>query len=154
KNIRHLIDTAVAKLVLVLGRFSPERKAVLDRVRVELRAKGYVPVVFDFEGPSTRDTTETVSTLAHLARFVIADLSDPRCVQHELSQIVPYLPSVPVAPIIDAGQPPYAMVDHWASFAWVLKTYAYENADALIADLDSRIVGPAEAKWLEKHAPR
>jgi hypothetical protein len=39
---------------LILGRFSvPERKAVLDALRDELRksGRGYVPVVFDFEKP-------------------------------------------------------------------------------------------------------
>src|SRR5262249_20430287 len=51
------------------------RKAVLDALRDELRHRNYLPILFDFEKPSNRDITETVSTLAHLARFVIADIS-------------------------------------------------------------------------------
>ena len=38
-------------------------------------------------------------TLAHLARFIIADITDPRSIPQELQAIVPDL-AVPVQPII------------------------------------------------------
>jgi hypothetical protein len=69
KNIRRIINTITSKVVLILGRFTPERKAVLDAIRDELRKRDYLPVLFDFEKPSSRDITETVSTLAHMARL-------------------------------------------------------------------------------------
>jgi hypothetical protein len=37
ERIRHVIDTITTKVVLILGRFTPERKAVLDALREELR---------------------------------------------------------------------------------------------------------------------
>ena len=43
KNIRSVIDTITYKVVLILGRFTPERKAVLDALRDALRAKDYLP---------------------------------------------------------------------------------------------------------------
>ena len=100
QKIRHVIDTITSKVVLILGRFTPERKAVLDAIRDELRKRDYLPVLFDFEKPNNRDITETVSTLAHMARFVIADITDAKSIPQELMAIVPTLPSVPVQPLL------------------------------------------------------
>src|SRR5260221_13902030 len=71
QEIRDVIDTITSKVVLILGRFTPERKIILDALREKLRNRNYTPVLFDFEKPVSRDFTETVSTLAHLARFII-----------------------------------------------------------------------------------
>src|SRR5579859_2450067 len=79
-RVRKVIDTMTSKVVLILGRFTPQRKVVLDAVREELRKRDYLPVVFDFEKPSNRDLTETVSTLAHMAKFIIADLTDAKSI--------------------------------------------------------------------------
>src|SRR5262249_47360714 len=100
EKIRSVIDTITSKVVLILGRFTPERKPVLDALRDELRksGRGYVPVVFDFDVPKARDITETVSLLARMARFVIADLTDPSSIPKELEAIVPSL-AVPVQPL-------------------------------------------------------
>src|SRR2546426_614142 len=70
-EIRDVIDTIARKAVLILGRFTPERKVVLDALRETLRTHGYVPIVFDFDKPRSQDLTETVTTLAHLSRFII-----------------------------------------------------------------------------------
>ena len=43
-----VITTVTSKSVLILGRFTEERKAVLDSIRVELRKCGLVPIVFDW----------------------------------------------------------------------------------------------------------
>jgi uncharacterized protein YjbI with pentapeptide repeats len=77
KKIRDVIDTIAKKAVLLLGRFTPERKAVLESIRDILRQKGYLPILFDFDKPQSRDLTETISTLAHLSRFIIVDLTSP-----------------------------------------------------------------------------
>jgi hypothetical protein len=68
ENIRHVIDTITSKVVLILGRFTPERKAVLDALRDELRKRDYLPVLFDFQKPDSKDFTGTVITLANMAR--------------------------------------------------------------------------------------
>src|SRR5439155_3710360 len=89
KKIREVIDTITSKVVLILGRFTPERKVILDALKNELRKKNYLPVVFDFEKSVARDFTETVRTLAHLSRFVIADITDAKSIPQELMIVDP-----------------------------------------------------------------
>jgi hypothetical protein len=144
QKIRHVIDTITSKVVLILGRFTPERKVVLDAIRDELRKREYLPVLFDFEKPSNRDITETVSTLAHLARFVIADITDAKSIPQELLAIVPALPSVPVQPLLLASQREYGMFEHFKRYPWVLEPYLYEDQDGLLAAITDKVIGPAE----------
>jgi uncharacterized protein YjbI with pentapeptide repeats len=150
ENIRHVIDTITSKVVLILGRFMPDRKMILDAIRDELSKRGYLPVLFDFEKPSSRDITETVSTLAHMARFVIADITDARSIPQELMAIVPALPSVPVQPLLLASQQEYGMFEHFRRFPWVLEPFLYADEDQLIGSLESHVVGPAEKKAKEQ----
>jgi hypothetical protein len=63
-EIRTIIDTLTSKVVLILGRFFEARKHTLDALKTELRVRGFVPVIFDFEQPADRDVTETVTLLA------------------------------------------------------------------------------------------
>jgi len=144
KNIRHVIDTITSKVVLILGRFTPERKPILDAIRDELRKRDYLPVLFDFEKPTNRDITETVSTLAHMARFVLADLSDPKSIPHELAHVAPLLPSVPIMPLIVRPQKEYAMFEHFFGFRHVLKPLRYRDAAHLLSVLNDKVIAPAE----------
>jgi uncharacterized protein YjbI with pentapeptide repeats len=150
RKFRLFIDTVTSKVVLILGRFTPERKAILDAIRDELRKRDYLPVLFDFEKPANRDITETVSTLAHMARFVIADITDAKSIPQELMLIVPALPSVPVQPLLLASQQEYGMFEHFKRFPWVLEPFLYQDQDQLLASLDSHVVGPAEKQAKEQ----
>ena len=47
-KIHDVIDTIGRKGVLLLGRFTEGRIAVLERLREELRKHGFVPIVFNF----------------------------------------------------------------------------------------------------------
>jgi hypothetical protein len=153
EKVRGVIDTITSKVVLILGRFSiPERKAVLNALRDELRKRNYAPVVFDFEKPTTLTTDETITLLARMARFVIADISDAKSVLQELRAIVPDNPSVPVQTIIDAAQVEPGMFDFFKKFRSFLKVYRYRNPGQLLADLDKRVIAPPEAKAAKRGA--
>jgi hypothetical protein len=126
---------------LILGRFSiPERKAVLDALRDELRKpeRGYVPVVFDFEKPRTQTAITTVTLLARMARFVIADISDAKSVLQELEATVPHIPKLPVQPIIVAGQKEPGMFASVEAYPWFLKVYSYDNPAQLLAEVGDK----------------
>ena len=143
-EIRDVIDTITSKVVLILGRFTPERKRVLDALKEELRKKDFLPIVFDFDVPTNRNVTETVTTLARLARFIIADLTNPKSIPQELSFIVPDLPSVPVQPLLHARSGEYGMYAHFKSFPWVLPAHRYTTVDRLLASLREHVIEPAE----------
>ena len=153
QKIRDVIDTITSKAVLILGRFTDERKAVLDALRDELRKRNYLPILFDFDKPAERDITETVSLLARMARFVVADITDAKSIPQELGIIVPDLPSVPVQPLLLEGSDEYGMFEHFKRYPWVLKTYRYESQEQLIGNLADRVIRPAEAKVLELRGP-
>jgi len=143
-EIREVLDTVTQKVVLLLGRFTPERKAVLDGLRERLRDRDFVAVVFDFDVPEDRDITETVTLLARMARFVVADLTDPASIPQELQAIAPDV-EVPIRLIIQEGEQPYSMSRDLMKYQWVIPPFRYLDAEQLLAELDAAIIAPAEA---------
>jgi hypothetical protein len=148
-SIRDVIDTVAKKAVLILGRFTPERKTVLDAIREELRSRDFLPILFDFVKPSSRNITETISTLAHMSRFVIADITDAGSIPQELQRIVPDLPSLPVQPLILASQYEYGMFSDFLDYHSVLTPYRYNSLEDLISSLEEKVIDPALVKAKE-----
>jgi uncharacterized protein YjbI with pentapeptide repeats len=147
EKIRSVIDTIGEKGVLILGRFTEERKAVLDAIRSRLRELGFVPMMFDFEKPTQRDFTETVRMLAGMSRFIIADITNPKSSPLELQAIMPdYM--IPFVPIIHENDEPFAMFrDLKQKYGeWVLDILTYDSADSLLKVLDKAVVRPALEK--------
>jgi hypothetical protein len=109
-RMRHVIDTITSKVVLILGPIREGRKLVLDAIRNELRKRGYLPVLFDFQKSTGEPLTGTITTLANMARFIIADLADLSTwgLPHELASTVPTTP-VGLQTIFQNGQEEYAM---------------------------------------------
>src|SRR3954447_14371270 len=145
-KIRNVIGTVGKKAVLILGRFTAERKAVLHGVRDLLRLRGYVPMLFDFPPSKARDLTETVVALAHMSRFVVADLTDPLAVPQELTAIIPHLPSVPVVPVILDSESVSPMFEHWRRSPWVLPLVRYKALPPLVRRLEGSLIARAERK--------
>ena len=93
----------------------------------ELRKRDYVPILFDFDKPAGQTTDETITLLARMARFVIADISDAKSVLQELRAIVPELPSVPVQTVIIASQEEPGMFDFHRRFPSFLPVHRYHT---------------------------
>lgn len=127
-RLRDIINTITTKVVLILGNFSPNRKVILDKIRELLKTQDVIPVIFDFEKPATRNLTETVLTLASMSRYVIADLSSPRSIPHELASIARQLPSIRFYPIIVSGEKPFGMFDDYRSYPWIRPIKEYDEA--------------------------
>jgi hypothetical protein len=102
--------------------------------------------MFDFQKPHSRDFTETISILAQLSFFVVADITDPRSVPQELMKIVPASPSVVVQPILKGTTKEDGMFADIAGYPWVLPVYRYKSVQKALAELGDQIIRPAEAK--------
>ena len=149
RELRNIINTVARKGVLIIGRFTSERKAVLDAIRLELRKDDYVPLMFDFDKPDDRSYTETLTTLAHLSRFVIADVTDAKVVIQELQAVMPALPSVPVKMVAQRGADLNLILGDFAARNNLLpKVFRYEDQDDAAQQVVEQIIKPAEA-WIE-----
>lgn len=149
QKLRNVLNAVTERGVLLLGRFGGGGLDVLQAVAAKLREEKYLPIIFDFERPQNRDYTETVKTLAGLARFIIVDLSGPS-VPQELSHTVPFF-DIPFVPILEKGRNSYAMFVDLFKYPWVLKPLVeFANVADLLARVPSQIIVPAE----ERHRAR
>lgn len=148
EKIRDVIQTMGQRAVLIIGRFSKERKEILDAIADKLRDKKFLPIIFDFVKPTHRDFTETIMTLAGLCLFVIADITNPKSSPLELQAAVPnYM--IPFVPIIQEGEKPFAMFQdlHTKYSSWVLSPLVYDTKENLLKALEAGIIGRA----VERH---
>jgi uncharacterized protein YjbI with pentapeptide repeats len=138
-GVRELVDGLSSTLVLILGRFSPEHKPVLDEIRARLRELGYTAIVFDSSVPRLRDTSETVAVLARLSRFVIADLTEPRSAPYELRSFV--TESKTPLQVVTRGEPPFSMFADLEKLPWVLPSREFTGISDLVDALPELIGG-------------
>jgi hypothetical protein len=149
-GVSRMLSDIATRSVLILGRFTDERKEVLDAIRSMLSTppRRYVPILFDFEKPGERDLIESIVRFAAVSRFVIADLSDPKSVPAELQAIVPQFPSLPLVPIIHASQRDYPVSDHILRRDSVSKPIVrYRDVKHLLSIMDQQVLAPAEALY-------
>ena len=114
-------------------------------MRYVRNCESVLPILFDFNVPATRDITETVSLLARMARFIIADLTDPSSIPQELQAIIPSV-RVPVQPLLLEGSSLYSMFKDFEDYHWVLPVYQYKEPEQLLATLAEKVIAPAEGK--------
>jgi len=148
-KLRDVFNAVTRRGVLLLGRFGGGGLEVLQAIAAKLREENYLPIIFDFERPQDRDYTETVKTLAGLARFVIVDLSGPS-VPQELSHTVPFF-DIPFVPIIEKGRRSYSMFVDLFKYPWVLRPpIEFATVEELLVRMPAEVIAPAE----EKHQAR
>ena len=82
-----------------------------------------------------------------MARFIIADLTDPSSIPQELQAIIPSV-RVPVQPLLLEGSSLYSMFKDFdpQDFHWVLPVYQYKEPEQLLTTLTEKVIAPAEGK--------
>jgi hypothetical protein len=148
KKLHNVLNVVTERGVLILGRFGNGGLELLQAIAAKLRELNYLPIIFEFDRPESRNFTETIKTLAGLSRFVIADLSGPS-VPQELYATVPHF-KIPFVPIIEKGRKKYAMFVDILEYPWVLKPVEFENKVQLLQLLPGEIIDPAEEKHQER----
>lgn len=143
-DLSDLLESVTSKGVLLLGRFSGKQGEVLDALRAALRAKGFLPLKFDFRKSDSRTLKETVLTLAGLSRFIIADITEASSVPLELTTIVKDY-KIPIVPIQRQGRRTFSMFESIDQEYRdrVLPSLEYEDIDDLVLVLEKGIIDPA-----------
>ena len=135
-NLPSIVDAAARKWVLLLGRFAPKkRKTALEKIAAALKEKNFIPIVFDFPKPKSRDLIETIVWLAGMSAFVIADITDPRSTPMELLAIASSY-AVPIVPIVQGKAKPFATFFALRRFTRVHDVLHYQTPEAFIEGLD------------------
>ncbi len=148
RQLDRVITGITSNMVLILGRFTPTSKPVLEAIRDELRARHYTPLLFDFEKPLSRDFSHALRTLARMARFIIADLSLHKSIVQALRAILPDTP-VPVQPLLNGSRKLFSMFPDFKQYPYVLPGYRYGSQVELRATLEDKVIKPAEKKAQE-----
>jgi CHAT domain len=146
EGVSRVLSDVASRTVVILGRFKPERKSILDFIRrwIATPPSSYVGLVFDFEQPRDRTMLESVLRFAAVSRFVIADLSDPKWVLAELQQIVRNFRSLPIVPIIQWEEDEKDAVAEFEGYPWVHSVVRYRDLAHLEQILQSQVIEPAE----------
>jgi uncharacterized protein YjbI with pentapeptide repeats len=138
-----LLAATTQRVVLLLGRFTPARKAVLNALARALRRRGKIAIIFDFPAPAQREISDTVRFIASMSEFVVVDLTDASSVPLELQATVPDL-MIPVLPIIQARRRAFAMFsDLQRRYFWVVPTLAYRDKAELVRHVDDALIARA-----------
>jgi uncharacterized protein YjbI with pentapeptide repeats len=114
-----VFGTSAKRVVLILGRFSGERKAILNSLCDDLRERHYLPLVLDF-GPQGVgvDLKATIAKLARLSRFVLVDVAGVANVLRALFKAITEKPWVVWQPMSQASTVDPAPLDDLISFPW------------------------------------
>lgn len=152
-DLRNVLNTITSKAVLILGRFTEERKIILDAMTNELRKYNLLPMIFDFERLTSKDLTETIKILAGISLFIIADITKPRSTPLELQAIVPDY-QVPLVSILQAGEEPFAMLSSLiGAYDWALEPIIiYSSKENLLSGFKEAVIERAWSKHQELQA--
>jgi len=154
EKIKNVIDTVTRRGVLLLGRFGDGGLALLQALAGWLRKPengGSLPLLFDFPRPESKTYTDTIRTLAGLARFVIVELSGPSVPQEITATVDLY--EIPFVPILEQKREDWSMFRDFLVKERVLEPIRFTNHDHLLEILAEEAIVPAE-RLIEKRQQR
>lgn len=152
RKIRNVINTVANKTVLILGRFTEERREILSAIAEELRKMDFCLMTFDFQKSEKQDIMATVATLASMSRFIVVDVTSAQAMAGELASFVPDS-RIPVVPLFQPSKqepkPHASLYTLHKKYPWVFQPVEFKSKEHLIKILPDQVVKPADAKRLE-----
>ena len=144
EKVGHFILVMRTSAVLILGSFREASKDFLNALRAGLRAKGFVPIIFDFDTTKSSYRIETVQTLALLSNFVVVDLSEPAAEYFELGSLVPntFVPFITIAKSGTRETKMLVTAHHWFANEYIPYPRALEEAKKNIPNLIGNQIMP------------
>jgi uncharacterized protein YjbI with pentapeptide repeats len=143
-SVGKLLAATTRRVVLILGRFRPRRKRVLEALAEALRARGKTAVIFDFPSPQNREVSDTVRFIAGMSQFIVVDMTQASSVPLELQATIPEL-MVPVVPIVESGQEIFSMfADLQRRYFWIQRPVSYDSVKQLVDHVDEAIILPVQ----------
>ncbi|CCF84178.1 Pentapeptide repeat protein (fragment) [Nitrolancea hollandica Lb] len=149
-----VIDEMTSKVVLVMGHFIADRKAVLEIIREELGQRGYLTLSLAFGTTWSRDFTRTVEALVRLSRFIIVDITESRGVHPAVGAIAPFFDAVPTRVLLQGTGADEDVTGETMSRLAPVAIHRYTGLADLRASFDASIVAPAEAMREERSSSR
>ncbi len=147
EKLLDIVDTKPSRFALILGHFTPERRYILDAIRNIVRNKNYIPMSLDFGKTIKCDFKDGLSTLVHMARFVIADFTDIGSLHQELDRIVSGPHSVSIVPLLQSSETD-GTVERLKRYPWIHKVYQYSDPENLYEALEQTIVASAQPEHM------
>jgi uncharacterized protein YjbI with pentapeptide repeats len=74
-QFEELANIRISNAVPIIGHFTETRLPLLNETKKQLRRHRYIPILFDFDGPITKDIAENLSKLARLCSFTVVDIT-------------------------------------------------------------------------------
>jgi uncharacterized protein YjbI with pentapeptide repeats len=145
-SMHNLLSSVGKKMVLILGSFSTSNMEILRFIAEEVRNFNLLPIIFTFGQPDNLDLLDTVTTLAGLANFVIADLTDQASVPAEIASYHKQY-DVPTAIILRQGSNEPFSVSR--AIRNRIGPITYESKENLRAKLQPDVFNPAISKRME-----
>jgi uncharacterized protein YjbI with pentapeptide repeats len=126
-----VITLGATRLVLILGRFTGERRALLEALADDLRSRRYQPLYQEVGPRQVRsDQTAVFCKLARLSGLVLADLSGAGGLWQMLAASMPELPSVICQPLMQGEEP--GSIEDTRIVPGLLSLHRYRDVDGLL----------------------
>jgi hypothetical protein len=136
-RVRNALDAISTKFVLILGRFTKDRKAILATIRDQVRKSDLLPITVECTRQTRAALPGAVELFSRMSQFILVDFTEPDGVPDELTTLVAGHLKTPIQPIHAPEPLGYRMFAEKQAHPSVMDPFVYENRDHLLEAIES-----------------